>query len=145
MLKFNAIKKLWGIFIQNAHELMYKNDSTERKTSVPIDKFRRRQSRLILPLIPESNIIDSLCNSLKTGTALDREPKEHALITAVTGNNSVFSNVVPFLFSWFTVIKIINLHTALLHFKLQRDVYRIVENQFLKMTNNDKNNFLGST
>ena len=69
---------------------MDKYDSTEKAVRAPLEKFARRQSRLRLPSIPDSNIIDSLCNSLKTGTALDREPKEHALITAVIGKYTVF-------------------------------------------------------
>ena len=86
-----------GIFIKNAHEMMYKNNLTGRNKGVPIEKFTRRQSRLVLPSIPDSHIIDSLCNSLKTGIALDREPKEHVLITAITGNYSV----LPILFTSF--------------------------------------------
>ena len=97
--------------------MMYKNDSTGKNKGVPIEKFARRQSRLVLPSIPDSHIIDSLCNSLKTGTALDREPKEHALITAVTGNYSV----LPILFSLFIEIlilgyNIMNSQITLYHF-----------------------------
>ena len=45
----------------------------------------RRQSRVKIQ-IPSVDIIDSLCNSLKTGNAYEREPKDHAIIRGVLGN-----------------------------------------------------------
>ena len=48
----------------------------------------RRQSRVNIA-IPESNIIDSLCNSLKTGNMYEREPKESVIIKSITGNTNL--------------------------------------------------------
>ena len=48
----------------------------------------RRQSRVNIE-IPESNIIDSLCNSLKTGNMYEREPKESVIIKSILSKSNL--------------------------------------------------------